>query len=227
MRRRLLRSAALLGVAAEPAEVDVALVLAMDGSGSVDDERWRLQLRGYGEAFLSPAFVEAVKAGRLGRIAVTFVEWSGQNRHRQSIGWTVIDDAASARGFALAMTAPRPRDMPDWTSISGAIDFAVRLLRDSGKRAGRRVIDVSGDGSNNDGRPVAAARDEAAALGITINGLPILGVEPALDAYYRANVIGGPGAFLVPVRDDESFSRAVLKKLVTEVAGTPRTAGAA
>jgi hypothetical protein len=117
--------------------------------------------------------------------------------------------------------------MPGWTSISGAIDFAVRLLRESGNRASRWVIDVSGDGSNNDGRPVTAARDEAAALGITINGLPILGVEPALDAYYRENVIGGPGAFLVPVRDDQSFSRAVLKKLVTEVAGTPRAAGAA
>jgi hypothetical protein len=227
MRRRLLPSAARLAVAAGSVEVDVALVLAMDGSGSVDDGRWSLQLRGYGEAFLSAAFIEAVKAGRLGRIAVTFVEWSGQHRHRQSIGWTLIDDAASARGFARAMTAPRPRDMPGWTSISGAIDFAARLLRESGNRASRWVIDISGDGSNNDGRPVTAARDEAAASGITINGLPILGVEPALDAYYRENVIGGPGAFVVPVQDDESFSRAVLKKLVTEVAGMPRAAGAA
>jgi hypothetical protein len=227
MRRRLRPGAALLGLAAEADEVDVALVLAMDGSGSVDDERWRLQLRGYGDAIRRPEFVAAVKAGRFGRIAVTFVEWSGQNRHRQSIGWTVIDDAASAMEFAIAMTAPRPRDIPGWTSISGAIDFAVLLLRQSGRRATRQVIDISGDGSNNDGRPVTAARDEAVAAGVTINGLPILGVEPELDVYYRLNVIGGPGAFLVPVLDDQSFSRAVLKKLVTEVAGARRGAGGA
>jgi hypothetical protein len=213
-----------LATAAAATEVDVALVLAMDGSGSVDDERWDLQRRGYGEALRSDAFLEAVKSGHLGRIAVTFVEWSTRNRQRQDVPWTVIEDRDTARRFAAALTEQRPRDIPGWTSISGAIDYAARLLRESGNRAGRQVIDISGDGRSNDGRDVTAARDEAVAAGITINGLPILGVEAGLDVYYRDNVIGGAGAFLVAVEDDRSFSRAVLKKLVAEVAGVPADA---
>lgn len=202
-------------------EVDLALVLAIDDSGSMNDARWHLQLQGYAAAFRQPEFAAAVRAGRLGRIAVTLVEWSGSRRQSQTVGWTLIDSAETAREFARQISAPRPRSRPDWTSVSGAIDYAAALLRTSGYRAARRVIDVSGDGSNNDGRAVNAARDDAVAAGITINGLPILGAEAAVDAYYRDNVIGGRGAFLVVARDERSFGRAVLDKLLTEVVGRP------
>jgi hypothetical protein len=202
-------------------DVDLALVLAVDDSGSVDDARWRLQLEGYAAAFRRPEFAAAVRAGRLGRIAVTLVEWSGSARQSQTVGWTVIDGAETAREFARMVAAPRPRSRPDWTSVSGAIDRAVGLLDASGYRAARRVIDVSGDGANNDGRAAAAARDDAVAAGITINGLPILGGETAVEAHYRDNVIGGDGAFLIVARDERSFAKAVLDKLLTEVAGKP------
>jgi hypothetical protein len=199
--------------------MDLALVLAVDDSGSVDDERWRLQLEGYAAAFRRPEFAAAVCAGRLGRVAVTLIEWSGSGRQAQTVGWTVIDGRSAARDFAGKLAAPRPRSRPDWTSLSGAIDYAAGLLRTSRYRAARLVIDVSGDGSNNDGRAAAAARDDAVAAGITINGLPMLGAETGVEAYYRDNVIGGKGAFLVVARDERSFRGAVLEKLLTEVAG--------
>ena len=199
-------------------------MLAVDDSGSVDDARWRLQLEGYAAAFRHPGFAATVRAGRLGRIAVTLVEWSGSRRQSQTVGWTIVDGGENACDFARNVAAPRPRSRPDWTSVSGAIDFAAGLLQASGYRAARRIIDVSGDGSNNDGRAAAAARDDAVAAGITINGLPILGAETAVEAYYRDNVIGGEGAFLVVARDEQSFAKAVLRKLLTEVAGNPQQA---
>ena len=200
------------------AAVDVALVLAVDSSGSISEQRLSMQIQGYLDAVRHPSFIEAVHGGRYGRIALTFMEWTDARRQEQVVGWTVIDDAAAAQAFAHHIQeALRP--LPGWTSISGAIDFSAALLLESHFLATRRVIDISGDGANNDGRPVTEARDAAVAAGITINGLPILEVEPDLEAYYRENVIGGPDAFVVVARDTGSFGEAVLRKLLVEVAG--------
>jgi Protein of unknown function (DUF1194) len=199
-------------------EVDVALVLAADVSGSVSDARERMQRQGYAAGLLNPAFLGAVRSGRLGRIAVLYFEWSTQDRQIEAMDWAVIADAASAEILARAILVT-PRMTPGFTSISGAIDFGVRRIRQSGFMAARLVIDVSGDGRNNDGREARAARDAAVASGITVNGLPMLEAEPDLESYYRAEVIGGPLAFAVPVPTAESIATAVLRKLVTEVAG--------
>lgn len=200
------------------AEVDVALVLAVDSSGSISEQRLAMQIQGYLDALRHPSFIEAVRGGRHGRIALTFLEWTDARRQEQVVGWTVIADEVGAHAFAKAIhDALRP--LPGWTSISGAIDTSVGLLLESRFMAARRVIDISGDGANNDGRPVTEARDAAVAAGITINGLPILEVEPELEAYYRENVIGGPDSFVVVARDTGSFGEAVLRKLLVEVAG--------
>jgi len=201
-----------------PVPVDLALVLAVDTSGSVSEDRMALQTRGYADAFSTPGLLGAVREGRLGRIAATFVQWSDVGRQTQAVEWTVVSDARTAQGFSRALIdAVRPT--PGWTSISGAIDYSTRLFARSGVAATRRVIDISGDGANNDGRPVREARDAAVAAGITINGLPILEVEPQLDRYYRDHVVGGPGAFIVAVHDLGDFAGAVLRKLLVEVAG--------
>ncbi len=199
--------------------LDLALVLAIDTSGSVSDQRLALQIGGYALAFREPELVRVIQAGRRGSIIATFVEWSDAGRQTQAVEWTLITDGDTAQGFADAiLRAFLPT--PGWTSISGAIDFSTRLLSRLHLPADRRVIDISGDGTNNDGRPVETARDDAVAAGITINGLPILGVEPELDRYYRQHVIGGPQSFLVVARDEASFATAVMDKLLQEVAGT-------
>jgi hypothetical protein len=213
-------------VTLEPrAAVDVALVLAVDSSGSISEQRLMLQIQGYLDALHHPWFIESVRGGRHGRVALTFVEWTDMRRQDQVVGWTVIEDKVGAFAFAKEIQdALRP--LPGWTSISGAIDFSVSLLLSSGFMATRRVIDISGDGANNDGRPVAEARDAAVAAGVTVNGLPIVEVEPDLEAYYRDNVIGGPDSFVVVARDTGNFGEAILRKLLVEVAGTqPPPAG--
>jgi len=202
-------------------QVDVALVLAIDVSGSVSEARITLQRQGYINALRHPRLIDAVRSGRTGRIALTFVQWAEAERHEQSVGWQVIHDVATAARFADAIAAA-DRPNPGWTSISGAIDYSVQLIRDNRVTAERRVIDISGDGTNNDGRDVTAARDDAIAAGITINGLPSIEVEPGLAEYYRRNVIGGPGAFVVIARDTASFGTAVLRKLLVEIAGPVR-----
>lgn len=207
--------------AAEPGTgrpVDVALVLAVDVSGSVNAERFELQRRGYAAAFSSREVIDAIAAGMNRTIAVTLVEWSGIGHQHQTVGWTLVHDAASAEAFGSAI-AEAPRVFSDWTSISGALDFAVVLLHDSGFDAARRVIDVSGDGINNNGRAASEARDDALRSGIVINGLPILTEYPSLDEYYRDNVVGGPNSFVVAVSDFSSFGTAILSKLVREIAG--------
>ena len=215
-------AAALIG--ARPAvatdRVDLVLILAVDVSGSVDTERFNIQRNGYASAFRDPSVIEAIAAGAHGAIAVTFVEWSGPGHQQQTIGWTLVRDRPSAAAFADAL-AGVDRVYADWTSISGAIDFAVRLLAGGAPAAERQVIDISGDGSNNSGRPVTEARDAAVALGITINGLPITTVEPMLDAYYRENVVGGSGAFTETVSSFDSFAAGVRNKLVKEIVGDP------
>jgi hypothetical protein len=200
------------------AEVDVALVLAVDSSGSISEERLTMQIQGYLDAIRHPSFIEAVRGGRRGRIGLTFVTWTDARRQDQTVPWQVIENEAEAERFCQGVqNALRP--VPGWTSISGAIDFCSSLLSSSGYVATRRVIDISGDGANNDGRPVTEARDVAVAAGIIINGLPIIEVEPDLERYYRENVIGGPDSFIVVARDTASFGTAILRKLLVEIAG--------
>ena len=222
-RLRLALAGALLvvgGVAPAPAQtaVDLALVLAVDASGSVDTFRFALQKRGYVAAFRHPRVLEAIRSGPNQAIAATMVQWTGPALQVQVVGWTKIGVGEIPGAFAAAIeNAPRSL-FGGGTSISGAIDYGSTLLRESPFRTSRRVIDVSGDGSNNRGRPANLARDEAVAAGIGINGLPILALEPDLDRYYYENVIGGPGAFVVAAQSYETFADAILKKLITEIA---------
>jgi hypothetical protein len=200
------------------AEVDVALVLAVDSSGSISEQRLTMQIQGYLDAIRHPSFIDAVRGGPHGRIGLTFVTWTDARRQDQTVPWQVIEDRRGALAFADGVqNALRP--VPGWTSISGAIDFCTALLLSCGYAATRRVIDISGDGTNNDGRPVDEARDAAVSSGVTINGLPIIEVEPDLDQYYRENVIGGPNSFVVIARNSGTFGEAVLRKLLVEVAG--------
>ena len=194
-------------------------MLAVDSSGSISEQRLAMQIHGYIDALRHPAFIEAIRGGRRGCIGLTYVTWTDARRQDQVVSWRVIADQSSALAFAQAMQdALRP--LPGWTSISGAIDFCTGLLMTCGFVATRQVIDISGDGANNDGRPVTEARAAAVAAGVTINGLPIIEVEPDLEAYYRDNVIGGPDSFVVVARDSSAFGAAVLRKLLVEVAGT-------
>ncbi len=209
----------------EPDPVDVALVLAADCSGSVSNEDLTLQLRGYAEAITSAPVIRAVRSGRHGRIALTFVGWSDARRQDQLVPWAVIDGLPAARDFAVGLlNAPHP--IPGYTSISGAIDYCAGLLSRLGCVPEQQVIDVSGDGVNTDGRAVTEARDAAVAAGIRINGLPIVRQNADIAAYYAENVIGGPAAFVVVAADITSFHAAVLRKLVVEIA-TELVAGVA
>jgi hypothetical protein len=198
--------------------IDLQLVLAVDASGSVDQARFRLQQNGYAAAFRNPQVLRAIQSGGEQAIAVTMVQWTGPFLHVQVVPWTLIKDAATANAFADAI-AKSPRELyGGGTSISGAIDHAMTLFPESPFKSQRRTIDISGDGSNNSGRSVTAARDEAVQAGVGINGLPIVAWEPGLDDYYYKYVIGGPGAFMVPAANFENFADAVLKKLIQEIA---------
>ena len=214
---------------AAAAEVDLELVLAVDVSGSIDEVEAGLQRRGYVQAITDPRVVHAIRGGTLGRIAVTYIEWAGTYHQRTVVGWTLIDDERSARAFA-AVLEEAPPSTAVWTSISTAIDYAVTRLADSGHDGLRHVIDVSGDGYNNRGRPAQEARDAAVAMGITINGLPIMNGRPNrwggmpppdLDRYYEQFVIGGPGSFHIVAQDFEAFADAILHKLIREIAALP------
>jgi hypothetical protein len=206
------------GAPARAGDVDLTLVLAVDISSSVNDERYQLQMRGYAEAFRDPAVIEVIQRGQVGAIAVTLVQWAGYGEYRQTIDWAVVQDAGTAESFASAI-AETTRPPGGSTSISGAIDFSAQLLRQSGYTAARRMIDISADGSNNNGRSAVAARDAAVASGIIINGLPILSEQPTLDSYFREQIIGGLGAFIVVAQDFEAFSEAIRRKLIVEIAG--------
>ena len=200
--------------------VDLQLVLAVDASGSVSHQRFELQKQGYAAAFRHPRVLQAIISGLNQSIGVTMVQWTGPALQVVAAKWTLINDVGSIRAFADAIeTAPRQL-FGGGTSISGAIDTGVALLNDSPYKGARRVIDISGDGPNNRGRSVSQARDEAVAAKIGINGLPILALVPDLDKYYEDHVIGGPGAFVVAAKDYETFAEAILKKLITEIAGT-------
>jgi hypothetical protein len=203
-----------------PARTDVAIavVLAVDTSGSVSAGRFELQQQGYAAAFRSPQVLNAIRSLDTQSIAVTMMQWTGPRLHVVVVDWTQIKDEASADGFAAAIEAAPRQLFGGGTSISGAIDYSRLLLMQSPFNGVRRVIDISGDGSNNSGRPVTEARDDAVRDGVGINGLPILSIEPALDRYYYDKVIGGPGAFMIPAENYDTFAAAVLKKLITEIA---------
>jgi len=199
-------------------KVDLQLVLAVDASGSVSQDRFELQKRGYVSAFRDPRLLRAVRTGAGGAIAVTMIQWTGPSLQDQVVPWMVVKDEASAEAVAGAIEATQRRLFGGGTSISGAIDYAVTLFDQGHIRSSRQVIDISGDGANNRGRPAHEARDGAVRAGISINGLPILTLEPYLDQYYRDNVIGGAGAFLIVAQSYEAFGEAILKKLIVEIA---------
>jgi hypothetical protein len=198
--------------------VDLQLVLAVDASGSVDQRRFELQRQGYVAAFRDPRVLRAIQSGATQAIAVTMVQWTGPALQIQVLPWTLIKDVTTAHAFATAI-ADTPRQLfSGGTSISGALDHAVPLMAESPFQGTRRVIDISGDGSNNRGRPAASARNDAVRAGVVINGLPILAVEPGLDRYFSEQVIGGPGAFVIAAQSYETFAEAILKKLIREMA---------
>ena len=207
-------------------KVDLELALGIDVSGSVDEEEAILQRNGYIAAFRHPSIVDAIKHGALGRIAVFYYEWAGFGHMKTIAPWTLIEDKESADAFANILT----RDQPETarrTAIAAAISYGARSFDANGFAGKRRVLDISGDGPNNWGERVDTARDWAVTRGITINGLPIVNDRPSffgrppmkdLDLYYRDCVIGGPGAFYVVAKDFKDFARAVLRKLILEIA---------
>jgi hypothetical protein len=212
--------------AADATPVDVELVLAVDVSYSMDPEEQALQREGYMAAVTSREFLQALKQGMHGRVAVTYFEWAGMHHRQIIVPWRLIDGPEAADGFA-ADIGRAPYTRASRTSISGALLFAVPMFAGSGYRGVRRVIDVSGDGVNNNGPLVNLTRDEVLAKGITINGLPIILKRPnprtmdidQLDIYFEDCVIGGPGAFVIPIRQRDQFKEAIRTKLVLEIAG--------
>jgi Protein of unknown function (DUF1194) len=221
--------AAFSAVAAAAEQVDLLLVLAADVSRSVDSAKFQLQREGYAAAVSDPHVLETIRSGRNGRIALTYVEWSGVGSQRVVIDWTAIGDAESAKGFGDRLLEA-PRSFADRTSISGAIEFAMAQFARAPYESARHTIDISGDGTNNAGRDVSLARDEALAQGVTINGLVIFSETPlawnpdhtnppgGLDNYYRDHVVGGPGAFVLAAQDFNSFGQAIIRKMIAEVA---------
>jgi len=206
--------------------VDVELVLAVDVSYSMDPDEQALQREGYMAAITSREFMQALKQGMHGRIAMTYFEWAGMHHRQIIVPWRLIDGPEAADGFAADIARAR-YSRASRTSISGALLFAAPLFEGSGFRGVRRVIDVSGDGVNNNGPLVTVTRDEVLAQGITINGLPIMLKRPnsstmdiaQLDIYFEDCVIGGPGAFVIPIQEREQFTEAIRTKLVLEIAG--------
>ena len=219
----------LPALAGEP--VDLLLVLAADVSRSIEQPKFQLQREGYAAAISDPRVLKAITSGPHQRIALCFVEWSGAGAQKIVIDWTVIGDAEAARRFGDHLTEA-PRSFAERTSISAAIDFAVTLFDRAPYASNRRVIDISGDGTNNAGRSVVDARYEAVAKGITINGLVILTETPqpwsadhtnpegGLENYYSDNVIGGPGAFVIVAENFNAFGQAIIRKMIAEVSGT-------
>lgn len=215
--------------------VDVLLVLAVDVSRSVDEDEARLQREGYRNAVSDPIVVEAIRGGMIGAIGIAYVEWAGAEYQRLVLPWMRIATTGDAFAWA-ARLEEAPRASLSWTSISGALDFSHRVLAEAPFEGTRRVVDVSGDGVNNSGGPVEAARDKLLTDGITINGLPIMNDRPTfgrlppvpLDEYFRESVVGGPGAFVIPAEDFQAFGFAVKRKLIREIAATdigPRSIG--
>jgi hypothetical protein len=208
------------------ATVDVELILAVDVSYSMDMDELAVQREGYAQAIVSREFLQALKSLPNGKIAITYFEWAASNDQKIIIPWRVIDGPETADAVSEEILKT-PIRRASRTSISGAIYFAMPLFEQNPYHGLRRVIDISGDGANNNGSPVTGARDMALSKGITINGLPIMVKEPSystmdidnLDFYYEDCVIGGPGSFVVSIKDREKFKEAIRTKLLLEVAG--------
>ncbi|MCC8940057.1 DUF1194 domain-containing protein [Bradyrhizobium sp. Arg68] len=206
--------------------VDVELIVAVDVSYSMDMDELAVQREGYAQAIMSKEFLQALKAGPNGRISITYFEWAASKDQKLIIPWRVIDGPETADAVA-AEIMKTPVRRASRTSISGAIYYAIPMFDENPHRGLRRVIDISGDGPNNDGMPIRPARDAALEKGIVINGLPIMVKEPSystmdienLDYYYEDCVIGGPGSFVVSIKDREKFKEAIRTKLLLEVAG--------
>lgn len=219
-----------LGVAAEP--VDVMLVLVTDVSRSVDDTEFTLEKQGYAAALADPQVLAAINGGAIGQIAVAYVEFAGSYEVRTVVDWHIVRDAGTAKAFTDEITAAQ-RSYWGRTSISAGIDHAMQMLIEGGFEAQRRVIDVAGDGTNNSGREITDARDDAVKAGVTINGLAIINEHPVnytfahvqppggLTNWYAENVIGGVGSFVVEVRSFQAFGEAMTRKLLNEVAAAP------
>ena len=216
--------------AAEP--VDLALVLVSDVSRSVDDAEFRMQKAGYAAAFADPRVLRAIRNGAIGAIAVAYVEFAGSYEVRTVMDWRIVRDGAGAKAMTDAIEAA-PRSFWGRTSISAGIDRAMQLLAEAPVEAQRRVIDVAGDGTNNSGRDVGAARDDAVKAGVVVNGLAIINEHPVsytfahvqppggLTEWYRENVTGGPGSFVLEVREFGQFGEAMTRKLINEIAVGP------
>jgi hypothetical protein len=214
-------------------QVDLLLVLAADVSRSVDHEEFQLQRHGYAAALTNPRVLDAIRSGPHGRIAVSFVEWSGAGAQKVVIDWMPVGDLASAQRFGDQILEA-PRSFADRTSISGALEFAMAQMARAPFTGSRRTIDLSGDGTHNSGRDLGQVRAEVLAQGVTINGLVILSERPlpwnpdhthppgGLANYFRDNVIGGPGAFVMVAENFNSFGQALIKKLIAEIADLPR-----
>ena len=212
--------------------VDLLLVLSSDVSRSIDASKFKLQRDGYSAAIVNPRVIQAIHSGALGKIAVSFIEWSGVGAQKIVIDWTVIRDEATAKDFS-AQIIEAPRAFADRTSISGGIDFAMAQLARSPYQANRHTIDISGDGNNNSGRDVTHARDDSLAKGVTINGLVILTEQAqlldgdhtnppgGLENYYRNKVVGGPSSFVMVAENFNSLGQAILNKLIAEIAANP------
>jgi hypothetical protein len=213
-------------VQADSMPVDLSLVLAVDVSLSMAEDEAKFQRHGYVAALRDKRVIDSIRGGMYGRIAVTYIEWSAVTDQRILVGWQVISDEASANQFADALDKA-PFKSGTTTSISAGVDFAVHQIQTAPFAATRKVIDVSGDGYSDYGRPMKQSRDAAVAAGVTINGLPVMNPRPSwresappdLDKYYAQNVVGGPGSFYLVVRDVHDFDDAVLRKLILEIAG--------
>ncbi|HEY4264023.1 MAG TPA: DUF1194 domain-containing protein [Micropepsaceae bacterium] len=210
----------------QAAEVDVALILAIDASGSIDHDEAELQRKGISEAFLSKEVLQAIQSGSLGRIGVAAIYFSSRQYGVMSVpvNWMMIRDQKSAEDFVRTLVAA-PRQSARGTSISDALELSQRMLEKGPYHSAKQVIDVSGDGENNAGRPMLEVRDELLAKSITINGLPIIDETTSqdLDKYYEGCVIGGPGSFVIPAKGFGDFARAMRRKLILEISGlSPR-----
>jgi hypothetical protein len=215
-----LATSAVPTASAQP--VDLELVLAVDASGSIDEDEMRLQRQGYASAFITDRIIKAVRSGYHGAIAVMYLEWAAVGCERILVNWTRLSDMASAQTFADAIiSAPASIPCPGGNAIGDAIAFSAANMASNEWMGERRVIDVSGDGPNTLGRPATLARDAAVAHGIVINGLAIRATSwygRNLTEHYRSNIIGGPGAFVMEAEKGETFADAVLNKLVREIA---------
>ncbi|HVY16149.1 MAG TPA: DUF1194 domain-containing protein [Rhodopila sp.] len=220
---------------AQAEDVDVALVMVSDVSRSIDDSEYKLEKDGYANAFANPQVISAIRGGPNGQIAVAYLEFAGNLEVHTVIDWTVIKDQGGADAFIRRLRAA-PRSFSGRTSISAGIDRALELFAESAPTASRRVIDVCGDGTNNAGRDVSLARDDALKAGVTINGLAIINDHPVswtyahvqppggLPNYYRENVTGGPGSFVLEVHDFHTFGEAMTRKLIQEIASGRKAA---